>query len=242
MTRKAVFIHIPKTAGTTLVRTMERNYPPEACVSLYNPETYARDIPGALAKPATQLVFGHFLYDEKWLTDADYIFTFLRDPIHRVVSNYLHVKRSTTPIHQEWMRDIKNIYDFLKHRQSFNMMTRRLGGFGEMAPFEKDLSGALELALNHLNKMNLVGITEHYNTSLMLLAKDLGWKKLKQENHNVATNRDEFNALLNEAHDAIAERNKLDLEVYALGLKLFEKRTHEIRPFTRLKTAYYKMR
>jgi hypothetical protein len=234
MPEKIVFIHIPKTAGTSLTRTIDKNYPAQKVRSLYNPETYAIDIPRELKDPDVQVVYGHFVFDSNWLQGADYIFTFLRHPVHRVVSNYLHLRRSSTPVHKEWMKDVENIYGLLDHKQTFNMMTRRLGGFVEIGPFKADLEGARKKAIENMQKMNLIGITEQYEESLLILSKDLGWKHLRQPHHNVSPERDEFNLLVKEAYDAIAEKNALDMEIYEIGKEMLAGRMREINLFDKL--------
>jgi hypothetical protein len=60
---KHVFLHIPKTAGTTLTGIIQRNYSNSAIKELYNPLQFEADLASGLSDPNVQMMFGHFSFD-----------------------------------------------------------------------------------------------------------------------------------------------------------------------------------
>ncbi len=228
--KKHVFLHIPKTAGTTLTGIIERNYKTAQRAALYNPAQFQSDLENALANPKTNMLYGHFAYDEA-LNDANfYVFTFLRDPIARTVSNYIHLKNSTEPQHKEWMRNAKSFTDFLALKQAFNWQARHLSGQKLSADFGKDLNASLEIATKNLLRMNFVGITERFNESLLCLSTDLEWKKLRHKNQNVQQKNDEAQLLAAKYREQILAQNELDVALYEVGKTLLENRLEKITP------------
>lgn len=104
-----IFLHIPRTAGTTLSHILKQKYPTTKVSSSTLPD-----------KLPTECVYGHFKYDgreAKWIT-------FLREPYSRLRSLYNHMK---------------TIDPFLQHDTFFkiiqpNPMCNQLGGINsEMA-------------------------------------------------------------------------------------------------------------
>ncbi|MEW6077217.1 MAG: sulfotransferase family 2 domain-containing protein [Thermodesulfobacteriota bacterium] len=84
----ALFLHIQKTAGTAVVRTVSGYY--EKVVSHLD---YHGCRPDDLDR--TDFVSGHFGYGfARELMPSRYCFTFLRDPVERVLSFYYHCRRS----------------------------------------------------------------------------------------------------------------------------------------------------
>lgn len=89
-----VFVHIPKTAGTTLHLVIERQYHPRKVVSIYTDEENADQINRLQNFPATQkqkikVIKGHTFF--RWhqlLSQPCAYFTLLRNPIERFISNY----------------------------------------------------------------------------------------------------------------------------------------------------------
>ncbi|MBG0789079.1 MAG: sulfotransferase family 2 domain-containing protein [Desulfovibrionaceae bacterium] len=92
------FLHIPKTAGTTLNAVLDANFALDAVLDLYTEEQYraVRDLTYDRLREYV-LVRGHiFVRDFGEIFDGPVplrAFTFLRDPVLRVISEYFYLKR-----------------------------------------------------------------------------------------------------------------------------------------------------
>ncbi len=93
--QRIIFLHIPKTAGFTLQKIIERQYPPQSIYTL-EPSNELESIrefqsldPAQRAK--TRLLKGHLNMGQKlheYLPQPVTYFTILRDPVERVLSHY----------------------------------------------------------------------------------------------------------------------------------------------------------
>src|SRR5262245_44849010 len=98
--RCIVLLHIPKTGGVTLRRTLKAKY--SRIVSVYQPAELGFDVPESLREALTrvplsergaaQVVAGHVQYGvhEYIPRECDYI-TVLREPVARVVSSHNYI-------------------------------------------------------------------------------------------------------------------------------------------------------
>ena len=78
----------------------------------------------------------------------------------------------------------------------------------------------LEMAKEHLVKsFSVVGICERFEESLVLIAKTFGWEVPFYENRKVSKNRSPVDQ---NSIEMIRKHNRLDLELYEFGKKLFD--------------------
>ncbi len=234
--KKIIFLHIPKTAGTTLTTIIKRNYRENEIVQLYQPQTFHAELTAALQNDEKKMLFGHFPFHPDIATSQAYVFAFMRDPIARTVSNYFHLKSSKNPEHKKWLQNVPTFLDFLQQKQAFNWQARHLSGFKGITPFKSDLSASLEMATSNLLRLNFVGLTENFSDSLLCIGQDLGWIKLNHFNKNVHYRGDEAKELAMKYYDEIAEQNQLDLALYKIAKQRFEERKAKISLFDR---AFY---
>ena len=81
--RPAIFLHIQKTAGTTITEAVRRHYRNDI---VSHGDHLSRDA-ASLAK--TRFISGHFGFEYcRQFMDGRYSFTFLRDPVERILSLY----------------------------------------------------------------------------------------------------------------------------------------------------------
>jgi len=227
-----LFLHIPRTAGTTLNRLLERHFPPETVLSLYSREDFSRHAaidPARLAR--LRLIQGHVLlgdYERFTFYDAPVrAFTFLREPVSRVVSEYFFL-RTWPGQHLYALLRGENVglseyvtsqHKLLRYKGS-NFMTRVLSGLDPDARPEE----ALALAKANLRDRFVVfGLTERFDASLLLLAEVLGLGDLLYERQN-ALRRPTGDRATDEERALVAARNRLDADLYAFAVALFDER------------------
>jgi Galactose-3-O-sulfotransferase len=228
--RKAlIFLHIPKTAGTTLNRIIEWQYSPFAIFTMdpYRIRPTAerlKHLPEARRR-RLQVVRGHLFYGiHEFLPQGATYITMLRDPVARVLSAYHFVlRRPLNPLHWKLKRERLGIEDCLRlFPDRHNLQCRFIAGVRDPAIGDERL---LEIAKENLTKsFSVVGICERFEESLILISKTFGWEIRFYENQKVAKNRPLVEAKL---ADLIREHNPLDVELYEFGKKLFEQALRE---------------
>lgn len=225
MDREAlIFLHIPKTAGTTLNRIIEWQYSPFAIFTMdpYRIRATAerlKRLPEGRRR-RLRVVRGHLFYGihECLPQGATYI-TMLRDPVARVLSAYYFVlRRPLNPLHRKLKRERLGVEDCLRlFPDRHNLQCRFIAGVGYTAIDDERL---LDIAKENLTKsFSVVGICERFEESLILISKTFGWEVSFYENHKVLKSRPTVEPKL---VDLIREHNRLDDELYEFGKKLFE--------------------
>jgi hypothetical protein len=219
-----IFLHIPKTAGTTLNRIIEWQYNP---VEIFTVDPYRirataqrfKTFPEARRR-RYRVVRGHVQYGiHEFLPQGASYITILREPVARLLSSYFFIlRRPLHPLHRELRKKKLSVDRFIAltpHRQ--NLQCRFIAGIGKTGVCDRS---TLEKAKENLSRsFRVVGISERFQESLLLMAAKFGWHLDHYENRKVARNRSAVEA---EATDLIREHNSLDLELYEFGKKLFE--------------------
>jgi hypothetical protein len=229
--RAIVFLHIPKTAGTTLHRIIERQYRPE---ELYSPGLTKGHQVGELAKLSEErraeirMFRGHmgFGVDRHLPVPATYM-TILREPIDRVVSYYYFIRRTPDHYLHDFVEfgetDLKTFVDSKAHVMIDNAQTRVLSGVWHGPPFGGCTEEMLETAKSNLrDRFAVVGLTERFDETLLLMKRAFGWRNVFYTRQNVSSRRPSRKELAPETLQAIASTNQLDIALYRYAAGLFE--------------------
>lgn len=225
MDRQAlIFLHIPKTAGTTLNRIIEWQYNP---LSIFTIDPYRiRATVERLEKLSEerrrrlQVVRGHMYYGaHEFLPQGATYITMLREPVARLLSSYHFIRRRPLhPLHRKVTTERVGVEDFIRltpHRQ--NLQCRLIAGVkGDGACDERTLDKAKE---NLVRSFGVVGICERFEESLVLIAGNFNWEIPFYENRKVSKTRPRLEP---SEVEMIREHNQLDLELYQFGTNLFE--------------------
>ena len=225
MDREAlIFLHIPKTAGTTLNRIIEWQYSPFAIFTLdphrirATAERFKRLPEGRRRR--LRVVRGHLFYGiHEFLPQGATYITILRDPVARLLSSYYFVlRRPLNPLHRKLKGERLGVEDCLRlFPDRNNTQCRFIAGVKDTAIGDERL---LEIAKENLTKsFSVVGLCERFEESLILISKTFGWGVGFYENQKVAKSRPNVEPKL---ADLIREHNRLDVELYEFGKKLFE--------------------
>jgi len=230
MEREAlIFLHIPKTAGTTLNRIIEWQYSPFEIFTMdpYRIRATAERFKQLPEKRRGRLrvVRGHLFYGiHEFLPQGATYFTMLRDPVARVLSAYYFVlRRPLNPLHRRVKKERLGVEDCLRlFPERHNLQSRFIAGIRDAAIGDERL---LKIAKENLaNSFRVVGISERFEESLVLMSKTFGWEIPFYESKKVAKTRPMVEPKL---ADLIREHNRLDAELYEFGTKLFEQSLRE---------------
>lgn len=225
-----IFLHIPKTGGSTLHRVIERQYPTDAIYTLNRFQHQSiesfRALP-ASKRNAIKVLKGHMYFDSRsYLPKSSAFITVLRDPISRIISHYFYVRRFPKHyLHHDVTSRNLSLEEYVKNPLSEeldNGQTRLLSGVTGV-PIGGVTRMMLEVAKENLRKyFTVVGITEKFDETLVLLKRTFGWKNCFYIQANVSKNRKEKSKFLKETLKMIEERNAHDIELYYFASEILD--------------------
>jgi hypothetical protein len=176
-----IFLHIPKTAGTSLRELLSHMYGGERCLFLYGREFEGGpDTLAALRRDAGRaaVVYGHMPFGvHEALGLRPFYVAVLRNPVERVVSFFRHQERDRQSEYHEQIAAGMSMVDLLRSgrcHQVDNHMTRMLSG--RDSPHSAVDRTALDDAMGNLQAhFGLVGLTEHMEETVVRLGRRLEW-------------------------------------------------------------------
>jgi Sulfotransferase family len=222
--KPALFMHIQKTAGTSIVDLAARNYGNKNVCS-------HGDYIGRTPKEFAKIPFlsGHFGYDfARTLMEDRFSFFFLRDPVERILSMY-YFCRKRDPAQFEIYKlahecDLEKFLQLAFEKPMvratvWNHQAWQLAhGFGKqdnrsVMDFKPD--EILKLALNHLGKFDYVGFTESFEKDKDFILKKLGIvNRHANVRSNVTIGKPESKELPSSTRKLLDQLTELDREVY----------------------------
>jgi len=222
---KVIFLHISKTAGTTLREIATKAYDENNVTEVYGSEEEKKvKFDNALDKGG-ELIFGHF--DFSFIPDSVegyQIITFLRNPLDQVVSHYLHFAQKN-----KWELDDENFLSFLESYEGQNWQCQYLAGWRREKKALADKEALFQKAISNLNeRVDFCGITERFDDSLLWLESKLGWIKVAYKKRNMAQQPGAAQQIQQKFKSEILEANGFDQRLYELALKMFEKKIKEV--------------
>jgi hypothetical protein len=244
------FLHIPKTSGTSLTRSIQRVYGPEAAP----PNLLWDDLVHGTFEVSDRhrVITGHFggllpVWLKRWPT----IVTMVRDPLARALSHINHVQRSPEhPLHAvsagltvaqycEHPALCKSVDNFqARYLASLDfasaLMPRPVERSGQIAygsvsiNFENALysldkaAGLLDGAVRALNSIDAIGICEAHGSSLRVFAGVLGWDvEIEEFGLNQAAGQRTLKDLSIAEKDTLTSLNLIDAQVYRHAIDKF---------------------
>lgn len=208
-----LFVHIPKTAGTSFRKGAECHLikekiiydygeesaetSPSVCEHIYHKED-VYEFYNEVRKNSISFMSGHFPASKYTsVFDVGNVITFIRDPLQRIVSEYNHLVRDNGYK--------KSFEEFYRSPQFINRQSRLLFG----VPFDS---------------IGFVGVTESYEQSIEMLNKkfqidipiyflNLGKRKAREDY-----------VLCPEITKELLLLNKLDISLYKQACRLFQQR------------------
>ena len=218
------FVHIPKTAGTTMVQIMEGQYSPGSGLWMRGTAEEDRSAIVANIEPEKRAMAGHLHYGyARLLPRPCRAFTMLREPVDRLISLYYFIAREKSmPTHERLLRGELTM-EKLARRQG-SVQARFIAGYGPKDVVPPDDILLAEAKDNLATKMAAVGLTEHFDESLLLYNQALGWSVRGYYRENVTRNRLKKEGLSQEEIEMIRSNSAVDLALYEFARHLFAAR------------------
>lgn len=220
-----VFLHIPKTAGTSFNTILSWQYGHrQSFMSPSADPTYWDEGKGAINQLSKvqqadlALVRGHMRFgvDELLLQSCTYI-TFLRNPVDRFISHYYHALQegAGAPLHDA-VDASDGLRDFIasgRAERMLNLQVRMIAG----ADIREECSAAmLDSAKQNIDSsFTLAGLTERFDESIALMKAKLNWRRpLFYFRSKVGAKRKGADEPSAETLTMIREANAMDIALY----------------------------
>jgi hypothetical protein len=221
-----IFLHLPKTAGTTLNRLIEWEYPLSEMYSI-DPVLYEwsaahlrKRSPDRLKK--IRIFKGHMTFGlhEVLPQPATYI-TVLRDPVDRMISAYYFMRNyKLHPLYWKFRREKWTLEDFVRRSPRKNIQCKILAGAEYTKPCTAEIC---ETAKEHLLRyFSVVGLSERFEESLALMKLRFGWKLQRYSSFNVTRTRPRKADVPRSTLDLIEETNSFDISLYECAANVFQ--------------------
>jgi hypothetical protein len=237
-----VFVHIPKTAGTTMASSLVINYPPERTINLDfafgRPVADIEDRISPERRARLRLLWGHLPYGvHRYIPRPCRYITVLRDPIARGISSYKYIRNN--PRHRDHRRVVEeriDMADFFANDELMekrrNRQTRQLcsNQAGEMDRED------LEEAKRNLERFLVVGLTERFEETFVLVRRALRLRIPFYVTRLVSPQM----SVSSRAIGLIREQNQLDLELYGFAHELFNERISRLGTSFGLEVSMFK--
>lgn len=221
MKKAVIFVHIPKTAGTSFARILRENY------FLWDKRrVYWQDY--QVTKPITEMtpeerrrldvIHGHFPFGMHELLDSPFSYvTFLRDPVKRMLSFYNYIL--VTPehyLHKQVAEQGMSIMEFFQSgmtKELDNLQVRMLQGDEHAIPYGEVGEEHLALAKKNVEEhFPVVGLTEYFDESVLMIRERL-WKLFPFYVRANQVKKDKP-YLDDELLQLILKQNRYDVELY----------------------------
>ena len=233
-----IFVHIPKTAGTTLRHIIQHQFNPRNIFEFYNLEKKQNRISTGVEKlksfsdsqkNAINFVSGHAGFGlHKFLHRPYTYITVLRDPVARILSYYYFLQKKESDLVKN-----KSLEDFVcTYKGVHNSMSCYLSGvtldFQLRNPIDLEnarySSETLALAKQNLKEhFKVVGLVEKFDETCILLKKSLGWDiPLNYARKNVSTKSKSTQDIPQKTLSLIYKFNDLDIQLYEYAQEVFE--------------------
>jgi hypothetical protein len=232
--RRFFFVHLQKTAGTTLFRRLKQQF---GAGAVYPTPEYQGDVDAVIGvdllverfakhRDEIRVVTGHFPLCTEELLDADFVpFTLLREPVARTLS-FLRHQRQVAPEFRDM--PLEEIYDRPLMRDGLvrNHMVRMLSlqvdemTDGMLTQVEVD-DARVERAKERLaDRIDVFGVQEHFGAFCDLLAARYGWTLGPMH----VANRTEPVDVSDGLRRQIAADNEGDAELYRFASEVWAER------------------
>lgn len=223
MKEDILFLHVPKTAGTTLRNIFYSNYSYLEEDEKYTVRTRKETNQFASLEQfrleRVKLVVGHFAYGlhDYLYRNFKYV-SFIREPVERVLSSYYFSKWNVNDDFYKYIND-NNIgpVEFLLSRKYPWLENGQVKLFSGVKDVSIECDDQIyNMAIANIEKDFLfIGTIENFNESLFILSKYLDWPLQKYETLNVTPQQVKNADISSMEKEKIRKLNYYDYKLYA---------------------------
>lgn len=224
-----VFVHVPKTAGTTFRREiLMPAFRRREIYLIYDSIRFHKvgSWEELAASPKSfrtklRLVTGHMPFDVDEILPNPRYMTFLREPVERAISDYYYCRQDPGSAVHEAANEL-DLVEFCRRglSQTRNCQARHLSNKVFGADYASD-EAMLAAAKANLDRCFFFGLTERFAESVELFYRKIGYRgptgRLPVRNRSRRPR-----AIPEEVRAELARCNALDLELYAHARARFE--------------------
>eukprot|EP01132_Coremiostelium_polycephalum_P002739 gene2739-3401_t len=253
-----IFVHVPKTAGSSLAYLFKQNERSDKFHHFWR-HPYAIELKTAVSKDT---LFGHFRYGihhyyqelnqtripelPTGLNKYSYM-TMLREPVDRVISHYYyHRQNKQDPGHGLAIK--YNLREWLEISPAANNeQARMICGFDtdemEYPETKEILLIPMIIIISYPSVYKFVGLQEKFPESIVLLTHYAGFQYTRYTRVNTGRERVSIDSIEEDIIQEIKRRNQIDISLYEMAKEIFEKEIDAVgRDFFNLEVEKFKSR
>ncbi len=213
-----LFLHIPKTAGTSLSLMLCQQFPPDQIFHIrgnkrpdapyfsshFGPEEEFQALPES-QRARYRCILGHFSFGlHEWVPGPSTYLTILREPLERQISMYRQYARMAHS------KNCLSLEEFLSspRKGKPNHQIRHLTGWKPQEHTDEEMIHQARTNLN--NHFCAVGTVDRLPETVAVVAKLFGWKDVILEKENVSKKNAVPTDLSEEFRQTLQQQNYLD--------------------------------
>lgn len=235
-----VFLHIPKTAGSSLSHVIHRQFNQESIFfirDLIPKQSFEKwNALTSEGKNKYLCISGHVPFGLHEYNNRNVVYTsMLRDPLERIISFYYYILRDKKHyLHKTILSKNMSLLEFVDSEltsELCNDQTRYISGVskwsGKTDGIKVDES-IFRMAIDNIEEFfPVVGLTEMFDESLLLMKDVFSWNYVYYSRKKVAVSRPKIINIESQIVEIVKARNQFDFLLYDYAKQRLQKQILE---------------